>query len=68
MLGLLVFLDGVGAILGASGIQRGSQIGTRGSTMVFRRGVEKRFEKIEETNSHNECFGGGYNLENRAPV
>ena len=30
--------------------------------------VEKRFEKLEETSSHNECFGGGYNLENRAPV
>ena len=50
----------LGAILGATGIQResqtpafGNQTGTRGSRMVFRRGVKKMFEKREETRSQN---------------
>ena len=51
--GILVLLGRFGCtFLGASGLQGGSQnqafgdkIGTRGSKMVFRRGVEKMFEK-----------------------
>ena len=45
----------LGAIWGASGVQRGSQnrafgdqVGTRGSKMVFRRGVEQKNRKIRE--------------------
>ena len=68
--------DRFGSRFGVSGIQRkttkfqllGTNSASEASTIVFRRGGEKRFEKLEETSSHNECFWGVYNLENRAPV